>query len=112
LKPRTRERFLFDTLLGIAEGSVLEAQAAAEEGPRELAETRARLEVAEQLRIEETEQKQALRAAFETEKNELLNEIARLEKTATKAENDVERLRTRSEFKGKTKDIVKPDAFG
>ena len=59
LKPRTRERFLFDTLLGIADRSVLETQAAAEEGPRELAETRAGLKVAEQLRIEEREHKQA-----------------------------------------------------
>jgi hypothetical protein len=80
--------------------------------PRELAGTKAKLEVYEQLRVGEIMQKQVLQGAFEIEKNELLSEIVVVEKRATKAENDVERLRTRSESRGKTKDIVKPDGFG
>jgi hypothetical protein len=97
----TRERYIFGYLIGIADKNVLEVRTASEKGPRELAEVKRRLELAEQPRLDETMQKQALREAFETEKNILLNEIVMLRKRAATVKSRLTKWRKRSEFKGR-----------
>jgi len=71
---------------------VLKARIASEKGPRELAEVKRRLELAEQPRVDEIMQKQALQEAFETERNLLLKEIATLQKRATTAKSQASKM--------------------
>jgi hypothetical protein len=103
LKLGTQERFIFDYLIGIADKNMLNVHATSEKWSNELTEVKARLELAEQLRLGETTQEQALQEASGREKNKLFGEIATLQKHVTCSENQANKMAKRLEFKGRAR---------
>ena len=78
---------------------MLNAHEAGRNGPKELAEVKSRLKLAEQLQFRETTQKQPFQEAFEKEKSKLLNEIATLHCLAARTKNQVNKIARWSKFK-------------